>query len=973
MADFQFFLNTQGLRGRTGAKGADGFAPVIAIGQNTLNTFTLLITTADGTFETPNLRGSIINNAGSGTFLRYDTETDSIYLSELPTASETEVGGVTIATDEELANAAGTGVVTADSMGVGIYGALKAGNNVSLSLDDETGLVTISSIDTKYILPVATTNTLGGVKPDGTTILVTEDGTISAVGGGQGTSNYEELTNKPTINTLELKGELELGGALKIERASTDAFYNSARNSSNQLTFSVASGYFTMSDSGSMYTYGTSGLVINNDGTITPSSYFMMPYKLGDILVYGKGASSYTYTTVLYGYKINGKFKPVLASSFQSGSGNNPYFTSFLHTYQRYSNTYYKNEKLYTSTTLSPDTTYKANATYPTLTTSSFYMNSLVYDESLGIYKCYFKASVDSFYERQYDTVMNEELQKVDTVIVLYRAIVNTAFDYSNFEIKDGSTVSGNFLTGMTYPEVMALPSVEIPEVIEHNVLSTGNIPNSYAGLDEKPKINGNELVGDINSTDLNIQRVMTPNGGINIVQNGDWHFFDASYDDVTKRITFSRYNLYTQGSNYADDFAYALNSTSESASKIGTYVDTEKIIPTCGVITPFYKNVTWKFGYSNYANCNRLIFGNYIDGYFYPKYAICPLNNGSTTSGRHFIKITSIQDSSTNVFSHTIVPVSITTTYKSNNYSSPVAFITILYDNDTYKFKYSHQNSLNNNFYNITATVTDDTEGLNSCTHCWHIPNNGDMGYSAVTQLATGDWSSDCFNTNMSNTKLNDALILPDSGSNVFTTSISVKTDGVTTKINESGELEAIVPETPIATTSTVGTVKPDGTSITITEDGTISSIPPANMITTDNIAADSTIQGLTTGKLDIDATSLSTTGKSTISALSFPSSRYIDLTLGSSGTPYYAPANGWLCFAKTSSDANQRIALFNTGSQSDTMIGLCAVSSAANQGLHVFVPAKKGDKIIPNYSVAGANIYFRFIYAEGSESEAE
>lgn len=225
MADFQFYLNTQGLRGRTGAKGADGFAPIIAIGQNTINTFTLLITTVDGTFETPNLRGSIINNAGAGTFLRYDAESDSIYLSELPTASETEVGGVTIATDEELANAAGTGVVTADSMGVGIYGALKAGNNVSLSLDNETGLVTINTVDTKYTLPVATSDTLGGVKPDGTTITVTEDGVISAKGGGGsgGTSDYSKLSNKPQINGIELNGDssldlLDIQGKITTEK-----------------------------------------------------------------------------------------------------------------------------------------------------------------------------------------------------------------------------------------------------------------------------------------------------------------------------------------------------------------------------------------------------------------------------------------------------------------------------------------------------------------------------------------------------------------------------------------------------------------------------------------------------------------------------------------------------------------------------------------------------------------------------------
>ena len=293
MADFQFFLNTQGLRGRTGAKGADGFAPVIAIGQNTLNTFTLLITTADGTFETPNLRGSIINNAGSGTFLRYDAETDSIYLSELPTASETEVGGVTIATDEELANAAGTGVVTADNMGVGIYGALKAGNNVSLSLDNETGLVTISSIDTKYILPAATTNTLGGVKPDGTTIIVTEDGTISAVGGGQGTSNYEELTNKPSLYGTEIVGDKKLSDFVEFKAPlketiavdyEKDVVIVNGNKTDDSLTLNTSwAPLFTDTSSASL-PFDITGDVTLNGNEFTPSSGVEMPFKPGDII-----------------------------------------------------------------------------------------------------------------------------------------------------------------------------------------------------------------------------------------------------------------------------------------------------------------------------------------------------------------------------------------------------------------------------------------------------------------------------------------------------------------------------------------------------------------------------------------------------------------------------------------------------------------------------------------------------------------
>ena len=56
----------------------------------------------------------------------------------------------------------------------------------------------------------ATTEKAGLVKPDGETILIDPDGTIHSVGGsgGGGTVNYEELENKPSINGVELSGDL---------------------------------------------------------------------------------------------------------------------------------------------------------------------------------------------------------------------------------------------------------------------------------------------------------------------------------------------------------------------------------------------------------------------------------------------------------------------------------------------------------------------------------------------------------------------------------------------------------------------------------------------------------------------------------------------------------------------------------------------------------------------------------------------
>lgn len=66
---------------------------------------------------------------------------------------------------------------------------LIAGDNITITPDGDNKNYTISSTGgSSYTLPPATTDTLGGVKPDGSTITVTGDGTISAVGGGTATT-----------------------------------------------------------------------------------------------------------------------------------------------------------------------------------------------------------------------------------------------------------------------------------------------------------------------------------------------------------------------------------------------------------------------------------------------------------------------------------------------------------------------------------------------------------------------------------------------------------------------------------------------------------------------------------------------------------------------------------------------------------------------------------------------------------------
>ena len=98
------------------------------------------------------------------------------------------------------------------------------------------------------------------------------------------------------------------------------------------------------------------------------------------------------------------------------------------------------------------------------------------------------------------------------------------------------------------------------------------------------------------------------------------------------------------------------------------------------------------------------------------------------------------------------------------------------------------------------------------------------------------------------------------------------------------------------------------------------------------------------------------------TLASFGMPSNRYIDLTLGASGTTYTAPANGYFEFKKSSTAAGQNIQLEN--STGNISIGIISYS---NNSLRCFLPVKKGDTIKVLYSADGTTTAFRFVYAEG------
>lgn len=98
-------------------------------------------------------------------------------------------------------------------------------------------------------------------------------------------------------------------------------------------------------------------------------------------------------------------------------------------------------------------------------------------------------------------------------------------------------------------------------------------------------------------------------------------------------------------------------------------------------------------------------------------------------------------------------------------------------------------------------------------------------------------------------------------------------------------------------------------------------------------------------------------------IAQQAMPSEKYIDLTLGASGTTYTAPANGWFTILKSATSKGQYMQCRNN----ITGLGIETHAIANNTVPRQFIPAAKGQKVVFSYTVAGTLTFFRFVYAEG------
>lgn len=99
--------------------------------------------------------------------------------------------------------------------------------------------------------------------------------------------------------------------------------------------------------------------------------------------------------------------------------------------------------------------------------------------------------------------------------------------------------------------------------------------------------------------------------------------------------------------------------------------------------------------------------------------------------------------------------------------------------------------------------------------------------------------------------------------------------------------------------------------------------------------------------------------------SGAGMPSNKYIDLTLGASGSSYTAPANGWI-FVGGMSTANS--GYFNLVNTSAGSLTFSLQKPAASQGGGGYIPVNKGDTFTLSYNVFNIDM-FRFIYAQGAQ----
>ena len=381
-AEFNFYLNTQGPRGRQGAQGPQGVSPTITIGQNNANSFTLVITDANGTFETPNLKGNLIDVSDNGSYVRYQPSDGTLYTSDLEQATTSTLGGVRFTTEEELLDSDSGVVVSPSDMQDYLFDKIKEGKNITISKDETSGNITISS-----------------------------------TGGGGGASNYNDLTNKPQINSVELTGNKTLDD-LDIQRKfnavnplkfETVAFSNyighiSCDEQTNKISYKSPTNSLVIAPDLFTYKGDVSALYGN---AMLPDACLKFPIST-DILYI-----DYSNGIVFAKTNPDGSFTPKIAIKNRTCDivGN---------WYQTQSD----NTHLYTVTNIASTSNYDSNTPYGAY--------RLLYNEGIPTLYCCFDSKIYSYKLASSEAL--SALEDSDCVIAIPRYSANRTQDYGDLK-----------------------------------------------------------------------------------------------------------------------------------------------------------------------------------------------------------------------------------------------------------------------------------------------------------------------------------------------------------------------------------------------------------------------------------------------------------------------------------------------------------------------------------------------------------
>lgn len=198
-SNFNFYVNRQGVQGKRGAKGEQGFSPVISVESQTANEYILRVENEDGSFLSPNLRGNAIENSG-GTYIRFNPETEQMYTGYADSATTEQAGVVRMGVYDDL--------VAGESEEL-VPNVADVHDFVQNSIGDISGFVTTEQFNTYTSNTAITLDNLSNNKLDASTFnsyASTTDGTLESLSTNKlDASTFDSFANSTSsaLNTLD--------------------------------------------------------------------------------------------------------------------------------------------------------------------------------------------------------------------------------------------------------------------------------------------------------------------------------------------------------------------------------------------------------------------------------------------------------------------------------------------------------------------------------------------------------------------------------------------------------------------------------------------------------------------------------------------------------------------------------------------------------------------------------------------------